>query len=125
MTREGVSACAAQAVAIAKASAMAKRKEVVMADGRAYIDSWQSPFRKDPFEIPLETQLALAAGGGRGDAAREGRDADGNGSAISQDRFVVCVEHWFADSSAESDFRVRYCGDFVSGRRDSEAVVSK
>ena len=23
------------------------------------IDSWQSPFRKDPFEIPLETQLAL------------------------------------------------------------------
>src|SRR5271156_6483869 len=31
LTREGVSACAAQAVAIAKASAIAKRKEVVMA----------------------------------------------------------------------------------------------
>src|ERR1700719_759241 len=59
MTREGVSACAAQAVAIAKASAIAKRKEVVMAPEEAYIDSWQSPFRKDPFEIPLETQLAL------------------------------------------------------------------
>jgi TldD protein len=25
----------------------------------AYVDSWQSPFRKDPFEIPLERQLAL------------------------------------------------------------------
>ncbi len=25
----------------------------------AYVDSWQSPFRKDPFEIPLETQLTL------------------------------------------------------------------
>jgi TldD protein len=25
----------------------------------AYIDSWQSPFRKDPFELPLENQLAL------------------------------------------------------------------
>ncbi len=59
MTREGVSACAAQAVAIAKASAIAKRKEVVMAPESSFVDSWQSPFRKDPFEIPLETQLAL------------------------------------------------------------------
>ena len=59
LTREGVSACAAQAVSIAKASAIAKRKDVVMAREEAYIDSWQSPFRKDPFEIPLETQLNL------------------------------------------------------------------
>src|SRR6202022_1456 len=59
LTREGVSACAAQAVSIAKASALAKRRDVVMAPEAAYIDSWQSPFRKDPFEIPLETQLAL------------------------------------------------------------------
>ena len=59
LTRDGVSACAAQAVAIAKASALAKRSEVVMAPEDAYVDSWQSPFRKDPFEIPLETQLTL------------------------------------------------------------------
>ena len=59
LTRGGVSACAAQAVAIAKASALAKRSEVVMAPEDAYVDSWQSPFRKDPFEIPLETQLTL------------------------------------------------------------------
>ncbi len=59
LTREGVSACAAQAVSIAKASALAKRKEVVMAHEDAYVDSWVSPFRKDPFEIPLEKQLEL------------------------------------------------------------------
>src|ERR1700724_3099628 len=59
LTREGVASCAAQAVAIAKASATAKRHDVVMVDERAHIDSWQSPFRKDPFEIPLETQLTL------------------------------------------------------------------
>jgi TldD protein len=59
LTCEGVSACAARAVSIAKASAIAKRKDVVMAKEEAYIDSWQSPFRKDPFEIPLETQLDL------------------------------------------------------------------
>src|SRR5499425_262448 len=59
LTREGVASCAAQAVSIAKASALAKRKDVLMAPERAYVDSWQSPFRKDPFEIPLETQLDL------------------------------------------------------------------
>jgi TldD protein len=59
LTREGVSACAAQAVSIAKASALTKRKEVVMAHEDAYVDSWVSPFRKDPFEIPLEKQLDL------------------------------------------------------------------
>jgi TldD protein len=59
LTREGVAACTAQAVSIAKASALAKRGDVVLAAEDAYIDSWQSPFRKDPFEIPLEMQLDL------------------------------------------------------------------
>jgi TldD protein len=59
LTREGVAACAAQAVSIAKASALAKRGDVEMVDEQAFIDSWQSPFRKDPFELPLENQLAL------------------------------------------------------------------
>src|SRR5229473_1938667 len=59
LTREDVATCAAQAVSIAKASALAKRDDVVLAPEDAYIDSWQSPFRKDPFEIPLESQLAL------------------------------------------------------------------
>jgi TldD protein len=59
LTRDGVSACAAQAVSIAKASALAKRGDTLMVEEDAYIDSWQSPFRKDPFELPLENQLAL------------------------------------------------------------------
>ena len=59
LTREGVAACAAQAVAIGKASALAKRGELVLVQEQAYVDSWQSAFRKDPFEIPLETQIAL------------------------------------------------------------------
>src|ERR1700692_2042389 len=59
LTREGVASCASQAVAVAKASATAKRHDVVMVEEQAHVDSWQSPFRKDPFEIPLETQLSL------------------------------------------------------------------
>src|SRR6267142_6491001 len=59
LTRDGVSACAAQAVSIAKASALAKRGDVKMVPVDAFIDSWPAPLQKDPFEIPLESQLDL------------------------------------------------------------------
>lgn len=59
LTREGVQACAAEAVAIAKASALAKRANVVMAPERAFVDTWQNPFLKDPFRIPVERQIDL------------------------------------------------------------------
>src|SRR5262250_2556379 len=59
LTREGVATCAAQAVAIAKASALAKRHDVVLAPEQAYTDTWQSPFIKDPFRVPLERQIEL------------------------------------------------------------------
>jgi len=59
LTREGVEACAAQAVAIAKASALAKRENVSLASENSYVDTWQNPFLKDPFRIPVERQIDL------------------------------------------------------------------
>jgi TldD protein len=59
LTREGVAACAAHAVAIARASALAKKENVQLAPEGVYVDSWVGPCEKDPFEIPLETQLEL------------------------------------------------------------------
>lgn len=59
LSREGVQACAAEAVAIAKASALAKRADVVMAPEKAFVDTWQNPFLKDPFRIPVERQIEL------------------------------------------------------------------
>src|SRR6266404_5266069 len=59
LTREGIAACAAEAVAIAKASALAKRHDVEMVPVEAYQDPWQNPYVKDPFRIPLERQLDL------------------------------------------------------------------
>ena len=59
LTREGVQSCAAQAVEIARASALAKRGDVILAPEEAFQDTWQNPFIKDPFRIPLERQLAL------------------------------------------------------------------
>ena len=57
LTREGVQACAAEAVRIAKASALAKREGVVLVPEAAYVDTWQNPFIKDPFRIPIERQI--------------------------------------------------------------------
>jgi TldD protein len=57
LTLEGVQACAVQAIAIARASALAKREDVVMAPEKAYVDTWQNPFIKDPFRIPVERQI--------------------------------------------------------------------
>src|SRR6202163_3064312 len=59
LTREGIAACAAEAVAIAEASALAKRHDVEMVPVEAYQDTWQNPYVKDPFRIPLERQLDL------------------------------------------------------------------
>src|ERR1700688_1067896 len=59
LTREGIAACAAEAVAIAKASALAKQHDVKMVPVEAYQDTWQNPYIKDPFQIPIERQLDL------------------------------------------------------------------
>src|SRR5271155_5981228 len=40
LTSEGVQACAAEAVAIAKASALAKRESVSLAPAHSHVDTW-------------------------------------------------------------------------------------
>lgn len=93
MTREGVGTCAAQAVAIAKASALAKKEHVQLAPEGSYIDSWQGPCRKDPFEIPLETQLALLLAA---DVAMRGV----KGVTLTEaDMQFRKIDSWFASSS--------------------------
>ncbi len=59
LTREGVQACAAQAVAIARASALAKVRDVALAPEPQHVDSWRSPCLKDPFRVPPQQQLDL------------------------------------------------------------------
>ena len=57
LTHEGIDSCAAEAVAIAKASALAKHADVALAPENPYVDTWQNPFVKDPFRIPVERQI--------------------------------------------------------------------
>jgi len=87
----------------------------VLAPEKAYVDSWQSPFRKDPFEIPLETQLALLLAADAEMRRVKGVTLTETDMAIPQDRFVVCLKHRLAHSPAQSDFRLRNCRHVVSG----------
>ena len=93
LTREGVAACAAQAVAIARSSALAKKENVQLVAEGTYVDSWQGPCLKDPFEIPLETQLDLLLAA---DAAM--REVKGVTLSESDMQFRK-IDSWFASSS--------------------------
>ena len=57
LSKEGVEAAAARAVEIARASALVKKKDVVLAPEQKIEAVWRMPIDKDPFEISMEDQL--------------------------------------------------------------------
>ena len=59
LSREGVQACAANAVEIARASATVKAQELRMAPEPPAKADWASPCQIDPFSIPIEKNLEL------------------------------------------------------------------
>lgn len=59
LTRESVDKAAAQAVAIARASARAKKHDLRLAPEQKFVDRWQAACRIDPFRIPVSTCLEL------------------------------------------------------------------
>jgi TldD protein len=52
-------AAAEQAVAIARANAVLTSRKVVLANADKVVSSWTSGFKRDPFEVPLETKTAF------------------------------------------------------------------
>jgi TldD protein len=52
-------AVAEQAVAIARANAVLASRKVVLANADKVVTTWTSAFKRDPFEVPLETKIAF------------------------------------------------------------------
>jgi TldD protein len=52
-------AAAEQAVAIARANALLAARKVVLADADKVVATWTSAFKRDPFEVPLDTKIAF------------------------------------------------------------------
>ena len=107
LTRDGVASCAAQSVAIAKASAIAKKESVQLAPEGTYIDSWQGPCLKDPFEIPVETQLSLLL-------AVDAAMGKVKGVTLTEtDMQFRNIDSWFASSAGSKIHQRKYvsgCG---------------
>jgi len=59
VTREEIQRVAAEAVAIARASAKVRRRPVEIAAEPPHVDTWRTPFEIDPFTVPLEEKIAL------------------------------------------------------------------
>ncbi|MCA1947767.1 MAG: TldD/PmbA family protein [Armatimonadetes bacterium] len=59
LTPDSVRATALQALAIAKASAMAKTEDVVLAEEPPHTIRWRSPRAIDPFEVPIDEKTGL------------------------------------------------------------------
>ncbi len=59
LTAEGVQAAATRAVAIARASALVKKRDVALAPEQKYEAKWSSPVQIDPFSVPIDQVLDL------------------------------------------------------------------
>ncbi len=59
LSAKGVNAAAAQAVEIARSSALAKKQDVRLVPEPKTVDSWEGPCRIDPFSIPVSSCLDL------------------------------------------------------------------
>src|SRR5436190_453602 len=59
LSREAVESTAAQAVAIAKASASVKQRDVQLAPEKPATAEWTSPYKTDPFTTSVEQELKL------------------------------------------------------------------
>ncbi len=59
LTRGGIDRTAAEAVAIAKASALCKKKDLQLASEEKFVGRWVGACQKDPFAVPVSTCLDL------------------------------------------------------------------
>ena len=57
LTRGGIEKAATLAISIARASAMAKKHDVVLAPEDRYVATWVSPCEIDPLSIPVDEQI--------------------------------------------------------------------
>ncbi|HEY7353314.1 MAG TPA: TldD/PmbA family protein [Terriglobales bacterium] len=57
--RTSIDATAAQAIAIARASAKVKQKDVALVPEKAVTTEWTTPYKVDPFSTSIEQNLAL------------------------------------------------------------------
>jgi TldD protein len=101
-----------EAVTVARANASIKSKPVILAHTKTYRDRWNSPFERNPFDVPIPEKLALLLEVGR-EIKKEKRVFSSNASLTfhSEDKYFASSEgssiqqliiQTFANSSANA-----------------------
>ena len=93
--------------------------------GRRLHRQLAKPVPQRSFRNSAGNPASSAARGRCRNATRQRCHAHRNRHAISQNRFLVCVQHRLAHSSAKTDHRLRHRRHFFSRRRNSEALLSQ
>jgi len=100
---------ALKAVKVAKASALAKKEEIVLADVEPYNDSWETPVKKDPFAVPVEEKISLLVDCGK--VLMEPEDVKVSQAGMRAQE----QEKWFSSSEgARIHQRIVYCGGGIA-----------
>ncbi len=120
LTREGVAACAANAVALGRASATLLRAPVVLAPEPPRRAVWSSSCAVDPFAVPLERKLDLLF---RVDAALRGV----KGVAIAEGflTFVRKRQLYLSSEGSEIDQTITRSGGGYSATAVSDREVQR
>ena len=100
---------ASKAVKVARASALAKKKEISLAELESYTDSWEPAVKKDPFKVPIEEKISLLLDCGK--ALLEPEDVK-----VSQAVMIARKqEKWFYSSEgAQIHQKIVYCGGGIA-----------
>lgn len=100
---------AGQAVKVARASALAKKGDIVLADVEPYTDSWEPTVKKDPFDVPIEEKIALLTDCGK--ALLEPEDVKVSQASMRS----RSQEKWFSSSEgAQIHQKILFCGAGVA-----------
>jgi TldD protein len=96
---------AAQAVKVARASALAKKEGVTLSELTPYTDSWKAPVKKDPFSVPMDEKISLLVDCGKVLLEYEGvKVAQASMRIRSQEKW------FFSSEGADIHQSMTFCG---------------
>jgi len=93
VTRDEVARITAEAVGIAKANAVLQKRPIELAPVPAYQDRYQTPFEKNPFDVPIQDKLTLLQS--VSESARKTKGVMSVNSALvfrSEDKYFASTE---------------------------------
>ena len=121
VTKDEIARVAAEAVAVAKANSALQKAPVRLAPVKAYVDRYTTPFKRNPFDIPVAEKLALLEkANSEVKAVPKVFSADSVIVARSEDKFFASSE-----GSRIQQFILQTYGQMRAQARDLATRVSR